>query len=288
MRPEQHYLLWSHKSVAAGQLERSLEGRESIMQWYVLQTKTGEEQKLVLLIRKIVPGHLYNECFVVYQEQLWRRQGQNFVHVRRAFPGYVFITSDEPELLFLCLKQVPAMAKMIADGNYFFLPLEPGEAEFLGQIMNDGHVISLSYLSTDGHGDICQVSGPLAFCVSQIVRIRFGKRHVLVRLKLLGEEKTILLGIVLNEDICQELRYGKVEAPIQVPEEYMLAASEKAAKAKVPMLFPGDSIVVSHGVFEGMSGRIYRVKNNRAKIGIHLFGQDMTIDMPLNILAKCK
>lgn len=278
------------------------------MQWYVLQTKTGEEEKLVLLIQKIVPDHLYNECFVVYQEQLWRRQRQNFVHVRRAFPGYVFITTAEPEPLFFCLKQVPAMSKMIADGNYFFLPLEPGEAEFLGQIMNENHVVSLSYLSTDGRGNIQQVSGPLSFCVSQIVRIRFGKRHVLVRLKLLGEEKTILLGIVLSEDVREELRYGKVEAPIEVPEQYMIDAeqeerneqawescskdiraseSEREEAAGLLAFFPGDSIVVTGGAFEGMSGMIYRVKNNSAKIGIHLFGQDMTIEMPLNILERC-
>lgn len=278
------------------------------MRWYVLQTKTGEEEKLVLLIRKIVPHHLYNECFVVYQEQLWRRQGQNFVHVRRAFPGYVFITATDPEPLFICLKQVPAMSKMIADGNYFFLPLEPGEADFLGQIMNDNHVVSLSYLSTDGRGNILQVSGPLAFCVSQIVRIRFGKRHVLVRLKLLGEEKTILLGIVLSEDICEELKYGKVEAPIQVPGQYMIDAvqeerndpvrescskdipdskSRREEAAKLPAFYPGDSIVVTGGAFEGMTGMIYKVRNNSAKIGIHLFGQDMTIEMPLKILGKC-
>lgn len=278
------------------------------MQWYVLQTKTGEEEKLVLLIRKIVPSHLYNECFVVYQEQLWRRQRQNFVHIRRAFPGYVFITSTEPELLFFCLKQVPAMSKMIADGNYFFLPLESGEAEFLGRIMNENHVVRLSYLSTDGRGNIRQVSGPLAFCVNQIASIRFGKRHVLVRLKLLGEEKTILLGIVLNEDICQELKYGKVEAPIQVSEQYMpdavieernepdgelwrkdmsVSEEEEGRKAELPVLYPGDFIVVTGGAFVGMSGMIYMVKNNRAKIAIHLFGQDMTIEMPLNILKKC-
>ena len=28
------------------------------MQWYVLQTRTGEEEKLVEMIRRIVPRHL--------------------------------------------------------------------------------------------------------------------------------------------------------------------------------------------------------------------------------------
>ena len=70
------------------------------MLWYVLQTKTGEEEKLAGLIQRLVPGHLYGECFVVYQEQLWRRQQQNLVHVKRVFPGYVFISTQYPKELY--------------------------------------------------------------------------------------------------------------------------------------------------------------------------------------------
>ena len=184
------------------------------MLWYVLQTRTGEEGKLTELIHKMVPKELYEDCFVIYQEQLWRRRQKNFVHVKRAFPGYVFITSNKPEALFFCLKKVPAMAKLMLDDESFFLFVEKEEAEFLQKIMDQNHVIVLSYLLTDGKGNILQVSGPLKACVSQIVQCRFGKRYVLVRLKLLGKEKTILLGIVLKEDMEQELWYGKVEMPV--------------------------------------------------------------------------
>lgn len=183
------------------------------MLWYVLQTRTGEEEKLKGLIHKMIPKELYEECFVVYQEQLWRRQQQNFVHVKRAFPGYVFITSNRPEALFFCLKRVPAMAKLMADDESFFLSVEKEETQFLQKIMNKDHVIGLSYLLTDGKGTILQVSGPLETCLDQIVKCRYGKRHVLVRLKLLGREKTVMLGIVLKEDMEQRLQHGKNENP---------------------------------------------------------------------------
>ena len=32
------------------------------MQWYVLQTRTGEEEKLVDLVHKLVPDYLYGTC----------------------------------------------------------------------------------------------------------------------------------------------------------------------------------------------------------------------------------
>lgn len=190
------------------------------MSWYVLQTRAGQEEKLAELISKMIPRGLYGECFVVYQEQLWRRKQQSFVHVKRAFPGYVFITSREPEALFFCLKQVPVMARMMVDEDRFFLSVEEDEAEFLEQIMNRDHVIGLSYLSTDGRGNILQVSGPLEKCIDEVEKYRFGKRHVLVRVKLHGEEKTVLFGIVLNEDICQGMRGKKGGISAQGLEQY--------------------------------------------------------------------
>lgn len=125
------------------------------------------------------------------------------------------------------------MAKLMADGESCFLFVEKEEAAFLKKIMNADHVIGLSYLQTDGKGNIRQVSGPLRNCVGQIVRCRYGKRHVLVRLKLLGEEKTVLLGIILKEDICQGLRYGRVEAGIGAPERYWVKGEEEIKEMAV-------------------------------------------------------
>ena len=201
-------------------MDNSLEIGEKMMHWYVLQTKTGGEEKLVEMIQRMIPGKFYGECFVIYHEQLWRRQQQNFIHVKRAFPGYVFITSREPEALFFCLKKLPAMVKMMAHDDDFFLPVEAEEEAFLKQMMNEQHVIGLSYLETDGKGRILRAAGPIKSCISQIVRLKFGKRYALVRLRLLGREKEIFFGIVLKEDLKEELWYGKVEAPIRVPEKY--------------------------------------------------------------------
>lgn len=203
------------------------------MQWYVLQTRTGEEEKLVEMIRRVVPKRLYKECFVIYHEQLWRRQQKNLVQVRRAFPGYVFITSREPGALFFCLKQLPAMVKMMAREDDFFLPVEVEEKVFLEKIMDENHVIGLSYLKTDGKGNILMAAGPIKSCISQIVRLRFGKRYAIVRLRLLGREKEILFGIVLKEDLGEELWYGKVEAPMQVSEKYTLSNEVRPCSARI-------------------------------------------------------
>lgn len=271
------------------------------MLWYVLQTKTGGEEKLVEMIRRMVPVDLYGECFVIFHEQLWRRQQQTFVHVERAFPGYVFITSREPEALFFCLKKIPAMTKMISDEDSFFLSLDPEEAKFLRQMMNELHVIGLSYLETDGRGRIVQVSGPLRSCVSNIVRCRFGRRYAIVRLKLLGREKEILLGIILKEDICREIKIGKVEAPLVLPKKYKAVGAEEETREKrrgaekkrkerqgekQGKFSVGDVVEVTDGVFCGMSGMVYQVKKERVSIGIQFLGRAVEVEMPLECLRK--
>jgi len=280
------------------------------MLWYVLQTQTGREDNLVKLIQRIVPGYLYGECFVAYHERLWRRQQRNFIHVERAFPGYVFITSDDPEALFLCLKQVPAMSRMMADGDFTFIPVDPKEASFLEQIMDADHVIHLSYVATDGRDHVYQVSGPLEACMSKIERFQFRKRYAVVRLSLLGEEKSILMGILLNEDIREELQFGKVKTPIKmlgwceltkrdgkVEEDSKTGARRPSRLKGLPEMIlsesegtlkylPGDAVTVINGPLAGMTGVVWKVEKNTVRIGIHLLGQDVSMELSLEVVRR--
>ena len=192
------------------------------MSWYVIQTYTGNEEKLVEMIRRIVPAQYYDKCFVIYSEQLRRRQQENQIHVLRLFPGYVFISSGDIEQLFRCLKKVPAMTKIISTDDFAFTPLCDGEAEFLFDIMDADHIVRLSYVATDGRDHVSYLSGPLERCRDQILSYRFRKRYAAVRLTLDGQEKEVKLGIILNDDVRRELAYGRVEATAELPEKYSI------------------------------------------------------------------
>ena len=182
--------------------------------WYVLQTMTGREEELVHYIEEIVPKELYTDCFVAYYERVWRKQQESVVHVERLFPGYVFIVSDTPKELYLCLKKVPAMSKMIADGNFDFLSIEEEEEAFFANMLKNQHIVRLSYVELDGKGRIHRVSAPLKEYADSIVKAQYKKRYVIIRLKMMGSYKTVALGVILKEDIQQEIRYGKVEVPV--------------------------------------------------------------------------
>ena len=260
------------------------------MLWYVIQTFTGKEEKLVEMIRRVVPDELYGECFVAYFEQLWHSRQTNQVHILRLFPGYVFITTDDIERVYQSLKNVPAMSKIVASDAFAFSPLYEREAEFLRDIMDESHVVRLSYAATDGRNHVSYLSGPLEKCKGNILAYEFGRRYALVRLQIADQDKDVRLGIILNNDIRREMTFGKVEALIAMPERYRLtpaAPEENAAAAKQTAgLEPGDSVAVIDGVFEGNVAVISQVRKDAVRISVRLFEREISAEVPAGSVRK--
>lgn len=239
--------------------------------WCVVQTVTGKEDQLIQMIQKKVPHKLYEDCFIAYYERIWRKQGKSIVHVERMFPGYVLILTEEPENLFLYLRQVPMMSNMLADGEYTFLSLEDEEASFLEHILGEDHIARLSYIETGKGGSIRYVSGPLKQYLDRVTRFQFKKRYAVVSLKWKETEKTVLMGIILKEDVRQEAASGNVRLPKIKPETERTSATYEI----------GDQVrVISEG-FEDVSGVVWKVTAKTIEVGIRMFDQDIALQVPI-------
>ena len=223
--------------------------------WYVIQTTTGREEELTDVLKSMLPQTICEKSFFIRRETCWRLKGKHKIQQEVLFPGYVFIVSDTPKELYLCLKKVPAMSKMIADGNFDFLSIEEEEEAFFANMLKNQHIVRLSYVELDGKGRILRVCGPLKEYADSIVKAQYKKRYVIIRLKMMGSYKTVALGVILKEDIQQEIRYGKVETPLEMPEFYHAAQPEKNHGYAA-----GDHVSVISGSFENMSGVIWKVK----------------------------
>lgn len=252
------------------------------MLWYVIQTYSGREEKLVEMIRRIIPEEYYGDCFVVYYEQLRDRKQKNQIHILRLFPGYIFISSDDVERIFQYLKIIPAMSKIMAAGAFVFTPLYEGEAEFLMGIMDDDHIVRLTYVATDGKNHVSLLSGPLEKCRTLVKEYRFRDRYAMVRLRIIGQEKIVRMGIILNDDVRRETTYGKVEARISTPEKYTISASGKPSIS----LKKGDKVAVIEGGFKGSIAVVNQVKNGEVQIAVFMFGRDIFMDVPMESIAK--
>ena len=173
------------------------------MLWYLLKTWEGKEKDLVDEIRRTVPPSVYDECFVIYQERIWRKQQRSVVHVEILFPGSVFLTcedSGKEDFLPRCPEKNPDIGNRMAWGNIAILPMMSKDGEFLEKISGTDHVVRLSYVQKEEGGEIALVSGPLKKCAGQMERIQLKKRYAVVRCRLWGEEQAIVLGIMLRED----------------------------------------------------------------------------------------
>ena len=196
------------------------------VQWYLLKTWAGREEELVREVQKIVPPQMYEECFVIWQERIWRKQKKSIVHMEPLFSGCVFLTCKEREAgdegkelpgnkavtengLFLpSLEKIPAAAQMMAGGIFTIFPMTGEDGQFLEKISGNEHVVRLSYVQKDEEGNICKLSEPLKVFQGQVERFQLKKRYAMVRHRLWGEERTFVLGIVLNEDGGEKFRYN--------------------------------------------------------------------------------
>ncbi len=242
--------------------------------WYAIQTFTGKEEQLTELIRRIVPSRNFGDCFVPYFERLRRWHRQNQICILRLFPGYILLSTDDVESVFHWLKKVPAMTKIMAAGPYEFAPLYDNEAKFLMDVLDSDHIVRLTYAATDGKDHVTYLAGPLEKCRGRIQAYKFRDRYAQVHLTIAGQEKTVRMGIILNNDIRRQTPYGKVEAHIPTPKEYT-PTSEKP----VAVLHPGDPVLVVGGAFEGNPAVVREVRNTTILIAVPMFGREIPVEV---------
>ena len=91
----------------------------------------------------------------------------------------------------------------------------------------------------------------------------------------------------MPEDIRRQLRYGKVEAPITVPERYQVQASAHEKTPEIQQQFrPGDQVTVMSGDLAGMCGIVSKTKKHTVRLNIHFLGQQLDIEVEAGDVKK--
>ena len=81
--------------------------------WYVIQVMTGKEEEMKTIIESKLHRDLYEDCFYIRRERIWCLEGQKICHVETMFPGYLFVTTKDPEALYWELKHIPGLTKFL-------------------------------------------------------------------------------------------------------------------------------------------------------------------------------
>ena len=247
--------------------------------WYVIQTVSGEEAEIIAIIQKAVPESLYQKCFFPLCETVFKSAG---IHRRTEtlFPGYVFIDTESPDALFLELRKISSLSKLLGNGDrqsgYAFVALKEEEKVFLKNLLNEDseNTVRLSRVwceqKPDGGRCISRIEGPLSHYADKIVKVDFKNRRAFIELEFLGEKRRIRLGIRMPED--EEVSREAVQA------EKKDQIVNQGKKVK-----PGSRIRIVRGRYRGIETAALETDESRGIVWIPIKVSGRKTQMKLDI-----
>ena len=167
--------------------------------WYVIQTVTGREKTVKTLIENMVPAGLYEDIKIVYTERKKRYYGNWHLEKRPMFPGYLFIISDDVEELFLYLKKIPEMTKILGTGKEL-VPISESEEALIKRLSGDTGEVTMSYGIQEGDR-VKVLEGSLAGLEYLITKVDRHKRKAYMEVELLGQKRTIEVGLEIVKKV---------------------------------------------------------------------------------------
>ena len=176
--------------------------------YYVIQVKTGKEQKAIDDIMKNKPDDASFDVFAPYRKTLRKYKGVMKEVVERCFPGYVFVETNDAKKLFFELYWIPGFTKLLgreAD-TYNFVPLDKDESRMIDILYSEtnNRITEISNIQVKEGQTIKVLSGPLLGLETQIKKVNLHKRTVTVEFKMCGRLVESQVGINIITDIINK------------------------------------------------------------------------------------
>lgn len=166
--------------------------------YYVLQVTSGTENRVEEQIRAMVEKKLYERCFHPMRHMKKKIRGEWKELHEKLLPGYVFITSNRVKELYLELRRVPSITKLLGKDGEHFTALSSHEVEWLTQIMGTaaGNTeVPISRISVSEDDLVTILSGPLKDMEGQIKKINLHRRMAEVEVDFMNRKTVLYLGI---------------------------------------------------------------------------------------------
>lgn len=159
-----------------------------------IQTTTRREQILRQYLDAAVQSQLVSEIFVPKREVMKRFRGEWVKRTELFFPGYLFVETPDALGLFLSMKRIPMLSKMLGDLEISYTTLTPGEEAFIRRIGagRGDHTFQISQVQIESEnpyqkGDhVTIVSGDLKDFQGEIIGFDFHKRKAMIQTGLFG------------------------------------------------------------------------------------------------------
>ena len=250
--------------------------------WYVIQCKSGDEEKVTKLLRSRLSAGMYDDMFIPIYEEVRRGSGGYTIHFRRLFPGYIFVETNRPEKLYDAMKKVPDFTRMLGverdeeDSAFYhddadsddgreasnvklFSAVDSADEEFLRTILDDG-VVHISYISMVNKR-VDKVIGPLAKYRNHISKLDIPHRRAIVEMEVFGKRRKVRFSLCMEGDP----RLPWLNDLMEDSEAFGTQNGQKPLDDIVPDIgiYPGDRVVDTTGIFGDYEFVVDRVDSKR-------------------------
>lgn len=165
--------------------------------WYVIQVRTGSEEKIKQQCERYIPFDILEQCIIPYYERMRRYEGEWHKEWKILFPGYVFLVSSDVDSLFFHLKNIFGLTKLIGTGKEI-VSLTENEITFIRRLGNDRELVEMSQGIMKG-GRTIITEGPLMGLEGYIKRIDRHKRIAWLEIELMGQTVDTQVGLEILE-----------------------------------------------------------------------------------------
>ena len=176
--------------------------------YYVIQVKTGKEEKMIIDIKKQLKDLSDYDVFAPYRKVLKKLKGVQKEVVERCFPGYIFVNTDKPKDLFVALYWTPGFTKLLGREGITnnFVPLNEDESRMIDILYsaNNNHITEISNIEVKEGQTIKVLDGPLVGLETQIKKVNLHKRTVEVEFMFCGRLVSASVGINIITDIINK------------------------------------------------------------------------------------
>ena len=176
--------------------------------YYVIQVKTGQEEKTIDAIRKQFDDIEDFDVFAPFRKTLRKYKGEMRECLERCFPGYVFVETNDPKEVFFRIYRIPEFTKMLGrEGlTYNFVPLNKDESRMIDILYssNSNRITEISNIEVKEGQIIRVVDGPLAGLVTSIKRVNLHKRTVTVEIPFCGRMVEAKVSINIVTDVINK------------------------------------------------------------------------------------
>lgn len=168
--------------------------------WYAVWVKSGEEEKVRTMCRRMIYDfEILEKCVIPRYECMKRYQGRWHKTQALLYPGYLFMQSSQPEQLYGKLKEIPEFARILGDEE-MFISLYEHETQFLENGSGDSCVLEMSYGCIVGD-QVMITKGPLKNYAGRIKRIDRHKRLAVLETSFFGNMTEVRIGLEIVKKV---------------------------------------------------------------------------------------